>query len=96
MGGVVALTRAIAVEYARKGIRVNRVCPGVVDTQTSRGFFDSLPNPSEARAIYESLTPQGRFASPEEMASAILFLASDDASYLTGAVIPIDGGFSVT
>ena len=93
-GGVVALTRAIAMEYARQGIRVNCVCPGVVDTPTSRWFFDSLPNPDEARKMYQNMTPVGRFALPEEIASAILFLASDDASYLTGAVIPVDGGFS--
>ncbi len=95
-GGVVALTRAVAVEYAQNHIRVNCVCPGVVDTPMSRGFFASLPNPEEARRRYEEGTPVKRFAQPEEIARTVLFLASDDASYLTGAVIPVDGGLSAT
>jgi NAD(P)-dependent dehydrogenase (short-subunit alcohol dehydrogenase family) len=95
-GGVVALTRAIAIEYARQGIRVNCICPGVVDTPMSRWFFSSLPNPEEVRRHFEAQTPVGRFAAPEEIAQTILFLASDDASFLTGTVIPVDGGFSAT
>jgi len=93
-GGVVALTRAVAIEYAAHNIRVNCVCPGVVDTPMSRGFFDSLPNPAEVRHMYEEQTPVKRFARPEEIARTVLFLASEDASYLTGAIIPVDGGFS--
>lgn len=95
-GGVIALTRAVAIEYAAHNIRVNCVCPGVVDTPMSRGFFDSLPNPAEVRRMYEEQTPVKRFARPEEIARTVLFLASEDASYLTGAVIPVDGGFSAT
>ena len=95
-GGVVAMTRAVAIEYAQQGIRANCICPGVVDTPMSRGYFDSLANPEEVRRQFETMTPMGRFGTPEEIARTVLFLACEDSSYLTGAMIPVDGGLSAS
>lgn len=93
-GGVIALTRAIAVEYANHNIRINCICPGLVDTPQSRGFFKSLENGEEARKKFEEQIPLKRAAIPEEIASTILLLASDESSYITGAIISVDGGLS--
>jgi NAD(P)-dependent dehydrogenase (short-subunit alcohol dehydrogenase family) len=85
---VLALTRQMAVEWAPLGIRVNAVCPGVIDTPMLRLMDD----PVAGRAYLESAVPLGRLGQPEEVAAAIAFLLSDDASYLTGAAIPVEGG----
>ena len=87
-GGVVNLTRTVAIDHAREGIRVNAVCPGPIETPLLTPLL-ALPG---AREQYAGLVPMGRVGSPEEVASAVAFLASDDASYITGAVIVIDGG----
>jgi NAD(P)-dependent dehydrogenase (short-subunit alcohol dehydrogenase family) len=87
-GAVLALTRGLAVEYAPFNIRVNTVAPGFVETPlTAR----ALRNPGIQKALLES-TPMRRFGLPEEIAKAALFLASDDASYVTGAELVVDGG----
>lgn len=89
-GAVAALTRGLAVEYASFGIRVNAIAPGFVETAlTSR----VLRNPGIQKALIES-TPLRRFGLPEEIANAAVFLASDEASYITGAVLAVDGGMS--
>ncbi len=88
--GVINLTRTAAIDNARYGIRVNAVCPGPVDTPILSGI-SSIP---DLRAKWEDVVPMGRFAKPEEIASVIAFLASDAASYVTGAIIPIDGGLT--
>jgi NAD(P)-dependent dehydrogenase (short-subunit alcohol dehydrogenase family) len=89
-GAVVALTRGLAVEYAPFNIRVNALCPGFVETAlTAR----ALKNPGIQKALLDS-TPLRRFGLPEEIAKAALFLASDDASYVTGAELAADGGMS--
>ena len=88
-GGVIALSRQIAFDYAADGIRVNCVCPGPTQTARLRGIVDS-------GQVEESLlignVPLGRWAQPSEIASVIAFLGSDDASYVTGAAIVVDGG----
>jgi 3-oxoacyl-[acyl-carrier protein] reductase len=85
-GGVNALTRALAHEVARFGIRVNAVAPGLVETEmTAR-----LPAAQRERLL--STVPLGRMAAPDEVAAVVKFLASDDASYITGQVIPLTGG----
>jgi NAD(P)-dependent dehydrogenase (short-subunit alcohol dehydrogenase family) len=86
--GVVALTRQMAIELAPHGIRVNCVCPGVIDTPMLRLMDDPV---SGERYLRESV-PLGRLGTPDEVARVIAFLASDEASYITGAALPIDGG----
>ncbi len=87
-GGVLALTREIAVEFARSGVRANALCPGPVDTPLLRAL---LADPA-ARARRLVHLPMGRLAQPEEVAEAALFLASDESSYVTGTAFLVDGG----
>ena len=89
-GGVVQLTRNMAVDLAAKGIRVNCICPGYVATNLTR----SLTEDPETLARLESLHPMGRLGRPEEIAQAALFLASDESSYVTGAPLAVDGGYT--
>jgi meso-butanediol dehydrogenase / (S,S)-butanediol dehydrogenase / diacetyl reductase len=89
-GAVVNLTRTLAIDHAPDGIRVNAVCPGLVVTPLARHLHGS----AEILAEYEKRVPMGRPAQPEEIASAIAFLASSDASYITGAMLVVDGGLT--
>lgn len=88
--GVIGLSRAIAVDHAADGIRSNAVCPGVVDTPMTREQF--APHP-EFRAAVEGMHPLKRFARPEEIAAATAYLLSDDASFITGTELVVDGGY---
>ena len=88
--GVINYTRAVAIDHAREGIRCNAVCPGPVETPILSGI-SAIP---EIRAAWNEVVPMGRFARPEEIAEVVAFLASDAASYLTGAAIPVDGGLT--
>jgi meso-butanediol dehydrogenase/(S,S)-butanediol dehydrogenase/diacetyl reductase len=88
--GVVNLTRTVAIDHAREGIRVNAVCPGPIETPL---LSPVLGMPS-ARDEYAKLVPMGRVGKPEEVAAVVAFLASDDASYITGAAIVVDGGIT--
>lgn len=94
-GAVVLMTRSLALSCAPDGIRVNCVCPGSIDTPMLQATFDTAGG-AEARAamseLYRSRQPLGRFGRPEEVAAAILFLASDEASFITGVALPVDGG----
>ena len=89
-GAVLAMTREIAVEYARKGIRCNALCPGPIDTPL---LADLLSDPArrERRLVH---IPMGRLGRPDELAKAALFLASDDSSFMTGAALVVDGGIT--
>jgi meso-butanediol dehydrogenase/(S,S)-butanediol dehydrogenase/diacetyl reductase len=89
--GVVNLTRTAALELAPAGIRVNAVCPGLIDTPALRRVVDHQP---ARAAAARAAVPAGRFGRPEEVARAILFLASDDASYVTGTTLVVDGGLT--
>lgn len=89
--GVIGLSRAIAVDHAAQGIRSNAVCPGVVDTPMTREQF--APHP-EFRTLVEGMHPVGRFARPEEIAAATAYLLSDDASFVTGTELVVDGGYT--
>lgn len=84
--GVVGLTKAAAMEYAPRGMRINAICPGAIDTP----FIEELPEPMLGRLLFG--TPLGRLGQPEEMASAVLWLCSDSASYMTGHALAVDGG----
>jgi NAD(P)-dependent dehydrogenase (short-subunit alcohol dehydrogenase family) len=87
---LVGLTRNLAVEYAPKKVRVNCLCPGQIRTAMMADFYDDPIR----RKRFEDLTPMGRFGEAGEIASAALFLASDDSSFMTGAVLVVDGGWT--
>jgi meso-butanediol dehydrogenase / (S,S)-butanediol dehydrogenase / diacetyl reductase len=93
-GAVVMLAKALALDYAQRGIRVNALCPGIIDTPMLREFADSRPDPDAAWRSYEAAQPIGRLGSPEECADAALWLVSDEASFITGVALPVDGGFT--
>jgi NAD(P)-dependent dehydrogenase (short-subunit alcohol dehydrogenase family) len=90
-GGVLALSRELGVEFARRGVRVNALCPGPVSTPLLRDLFSKDPEQAARRLVH---LPMGRFAEAEEIAQAALFLASDDSSYVTGSTFLVDGGLS--
>jgi NAD(P)-dependent dehydrogenase (short-subunit alcohol dehydrogenase family) len=90
-GGVLALSRELGVEFARRGVRVNALCPGPVDTPLLQELYASDPAQAERRLVH---VPIGRFARAEEIASAALFLASDESSYVTASTFLVDGGLS--
>jgi NAD(P)-dependent dehydrogenase (short-subunit alcohol dehydrogenase family) len=90
-GGVLALSRELGVEFARRGVRVNALCPGPVDTPLLRELYASDPDQAARRLAH---VPMGRFARAEEIASAVLFLASDESSYVTASTFLVDGGIS--
>jgi NAD(P)-dependent dehydrogenase (short-subunit alcohol dehydrogenase family) len=91
-GGVIQLTRAMAVDHAGEGVRVNCVCPGPVDTQLLHDFYDAGTQPDEVARSASRHTLLGRLAQPDEIAGLIAFAASPDASYLVGSVLVADGG----
>lgn len=90
---VINLTRSIAIDFAARGIRANCLVPGTTDTRMVQSLLLQQPDPEEATRFYEHMQPIHRFASPTEMGHAVLFLASEEASYATGAVFSIDGGY---
>ncbi|HEX4186832.1 MAG TPA: SDR family oxidoreductase [Solirubrobacteraceae bacterium] len=90
-GGVLALSRELGVEFARRGVRVNALCPGPVDTPLLRELFSKDPEKAQRRLVH---VPMGRFARAEEIAQAALFLASDESSYVTASTFLVDGGLS--
>jgi NAD(P)-dependent dehydrogenase (short-subunit alcohol dehydrogenase family) len=91
---LLSLTRAAAVELAASGIRVNAVAPGLTDTPLVQAWIAEQPDPEAFRAAQTASVPQGRFATPEEVAEAILFLASDASRHVTGITLPVDGGYT--
>jgi NAD(P)-dependent dehydrogenase (short-subunit alcohol dehydrogenase family) len=90
-GGVLALSRELGVEFARRGVRVNALCPGPIDTPLLRELFAKDPEKAARRLVH---VPMGRFGRPEEIAKGALFLASDDSSYVTASTFMIDGGLT--
>ncbi|CAH2396232.1 SDR family oxidoreductase [Mesorhizobium escarrei] len=93
--GLLGLTRALGIDYAARGVRVNAIAPGYIETQIAVDYWNTFPDPeSERRRTYD-LHPQKRIGKPEEVAMTALFLASDEAPFLNAACIVIDGGRSV-
>ena len=90
-GGVLAMSRELGVQFARQGIRVNALCPGPVNTPLLQELFAKDPERAARRLVH---VPVGRFAEPEELAAAVAFLASDDASFITASTFLVDGGIS--
>ncbi len=90
-GGVLAMSRELGVQFARDGVRVNALCPGPVNTPLLQALFSSDPEGAARRLVH---IPMGRFAEPDEIASAALFLASDDSSFMTASTFLVDGGIS--
>lgn len=94
-GAVIALTKSMAIDYVRDGIRVNCLCPGTIDTPSLQRRLAAFADPEEARKQFVARQPMGRLGTAEEVAKAALFLVSEDAKFVTGAVFSIDGGFTV-
>ncbi len=90
-GGVLAMTRELGVQFARQGVRVNALCPGPVNTPLLQELFASDAERAARRMVH---VPMGRFGEPSEMAAAVLFLASDDSSFMTATTFLVDGGIS--
>jgi meso-butanediol dehydrogenase / (S,S)-butanediol dehydrogenase / diacetyl reductase len=93
-GAAVLLARGLALDYATQNIRVNALCPGIVDTPMLRWSATQEADPEEALARYSAAQPMGRLATPEECAQAALWLASDRAAFVTGIALPVDGGLT--
>uniref|UniRef100_A0A7C1FJX8 SDR family oxidoreductase n=1 Tax=Caldilinea aerophila TaxID=133453 RepID=A0A7C1FJX8_9CHLR len=92
--GMISLTKSCAVDLARRGIRVNCVCPGTTETPLVQKALQKAPDPSAARRHLEEVRPLNRLGTPQEIATAILLLASDRMAYATGAVLSVDGGYT--
>jgi len=93
-GAIIALTKAMAIDHGKDGIRVNCICPGYIDAGMAWGYFEGQPDPAAARATAAKLQALKRIGRPEEVARVAAFLASDEAAYMTGASVIVDGGFS--
>jgi meso-butanediol dehydrogenase / (S,S)-butanediol dehydrogenase / diacetyl reductase len=93
-GAAVQLARALALDWAPEGIRVNAVCPGIVDTPMLAEFIAALPEGEAARDELRTAQPLGRLATPAECAAVVLFLSTPGASFITGVALPVDGGFT--
>jgi 2-keto-3-deoxy-L-fuconate dehydrogenase len=88
------LAKALALDYATRGIRVNALCPGIIDTPMLRRFADAMPDPEAAWAAYSAAQPMGRLGTAEECADAALWLVSDESSFVTGSVLVADGAMT--
>ena len=92
-GGIIALTKAMALDHGKDGIRVNCICPGYIDTGLAWEYFETRPDPSAARQAASTLHALWRIGKPEEVGRVAVFLASDDASFMTGTAVVVSGGF---
>ena len=94
-GGIIAMTKTLARELATKGVRLNTVCPGLTETSMLESFMQGAGNPDKLREAYRRAVPIGRLGKPEDIAGAVLFLASDDAEFITGQTISVSGGLTM-
>lgn len=91
---IINLTRSMALDHAKEGVRVNAVCPGSVETEMIHAAWQEFGDVEDARQLWSDKHPMGRIAQPKEVAQAILFLASEDASFITGTALVVDGGIT--
>jgi NAD(P)-dependent dehydrogenase (short-subunit alcohol dehydrogenase family) len=91
--GIIGLTKAMAIDHGGEGIRVNCICPGYIDAGLAEGYFQAQPDPAGARLEAGKLHALGRIGKPEEVGRAAVFLASEDACFITGTSLVVDGGF---
>lgn len=91
--GIIGLTKAMAIDHGHEGVRVNCICPGYIDAGLAEGYFQSQPDPAKARVEAGKLHALWRIGKPEEVGRVAVFLASDDASFVTGSSFVVDGGF---
>jgi 2-hydroxycyclohexanecarboxyl-CoA dehydrogenase len=94
-GGIIALTKTLARELATKGVRLNCVCPGVTETGMLESFMQGAGDPEKLREAFRRAVPIGRLGKPEDIAGAVLFLASDDAGFITGQTLSVSGGLTM-
>ena len=94
-GGIIALTQQVAIEYAPHGIRVNCIAPGTILTPMNEKVFEETDDPEALRETWNRMHPVGRFGQPEEVAEAVLFLAADSSSFITGQCLVVDGGVTI-
>lgn len=92
-GAVTQFTRSMAVEYADKGIRVNAICPGTIETPMVDNMLNSMPDRDSAEELFKSLHPIGRLGRSDEIAHAVLFLCDDNIGFMTGSMLSVDGGW---
>ncbi len=93
-GGVIALTKSMALDHTKDHIRVNCICPTIVETELVESLFSSQPDPEAARQARRDLLPIGRLGQPADVAQLAVYLASDESSFVTGAAFPLDGGLT--
>ncbi|MCU1307161.1 MAG: short-chain dehydrogenase/reductase [Acidobacteriaceae bacterium] len=93
-GAVTLMSKAMALDHAPENIRVNAICPGIVETELVSQFITNAPDPEAARKHRVALHPMGRFGKPEDIAYCAVYLASDECAWVTGAAFPVDGGYS--
>jgi NAD(P)-dependent dehydrogenase (short-subunit alcohol dehydrogenase family) len=91
-GAIIALTKAMAIDHGRQGVRVNCICPGYIDAGLAEGYFEAQSDPVAARAAAGNLHALGRIGRPEEVAKLAVFLAGRDSSFMTGSTVVVDGG----
>jgi 2-hydroxycyclohexanecarboxyl-CoA dehydrogenase len=94
-GGIIAMTKTLARELASKNIQLNVVCPGLTETGMLEQFMQGAGNPDKLREAYRRAIPMGRLGKPEDIAGAVLFLASDDAGFITGQTLSVSGGLTM-
>lgn len=92
--GLIGLTKALAAEYGARGVRINAICPGYIETPSLSAYFDSFPDPAAERERVGGLHVLARVGAPEEVAGPALFLASSEASFITGEALVVDGGMT--
>jgi 2-hydroxycyclohexanecarboxyl-CoA dehydrogenase len=94
-GGIISITKTLARELASKGVRLNTVCPGLTQTNMLAEFMKGAGNPDKLAEAYRRAVPIGRLGKPDDIAGTVLFLASDDADFITGQTISVSGGLTM-